>query len=335
MYIQPITNNYNYLNSKRLKPSGVKTTPAFDTVSFTAHTNVEKCSKKGISVLIHQTAHNREPETLNIVCDYAKKLLEKKDKIKIISGGCSTGEEAVSMSMKLYNKKNKVDILGIDLGKKAIEKANSRKFILEVPKDENMLNEFFISPSDSPYTDSYLVKSKDDGLTAEQLHFKTLFKEFFRPTGKIIKPSLHERFYNLIQKRANNPVLELDRIEYELKPNMADNCKFIQGDIRNIDKILNGEKTDIILFRNSLYHIATEGYDSYMRKPKKNAEVIIENLMTKFKESLSKDGIIAFGEKEGEQLLDKTILPKVMRKLGFKPLNDAKHHKSNIWKVSE
>ena len=330
MLVQP-----NYIVNQNYKPT---CTPqrriinyGCDSVSFTSHTQVEKIFKDGYKFLVHQTAFDREPQTKEFVCNYIKDNFGHKNKIKIVSGGCSTGEEPVSYSMRLYDMRNKVDILGIDLGKDAIKQAKSRKYTFEIPKNN------FDFPTEmgieSPYTDTYLVSDSDKGLNASQKMFKSLFKEFFVPTEKKIKKPFWEWFYDLMDKRNGYNTLDLERKEYRLKDGMAENCKFICDDINNIDKILGEEKADVISFNNALYHLTTEESYTGERVALPESEEIIEELMTKFKNCLNKDGIVVFGEDEAPQLVDKTgMVPKIMKKLGFTPLNKTEHHEANVWK---
>ena len=332
--LQP-TNKYNYNN---LSNCLYKKTQPLNTsgVNFTGHTQTELTFfKRGFRELVHQTAFDREPQTKQFVCDYIHKYLLNRDTIRIVSGGCSTGEESVSYSMRLNNIKNQVTILGIDPGKKAIKRAKSRTFILEIPVKESVVTDFYEKIETSPYSDYYLVKKTNEGLTPTQKFFKELFDRFFEPTNRVIKAPFSELCQNQRMRRNNLQPLELARKEYRLKDNMAENCQFVRGDIQDIEKILNGEKVEVISFCNSLYHLTVKDLYDCSRTPKKNSDFITENLMKKFKNSLNKDGIVVFGENEGPQMGDFETVPKVMNKLGFLPLNETVNHKPNVWKVNK
>ena len=334
MEINNRLNNISYNQMKtgeQIKRFSVSSALPKDSVSFTAHTQGEIIFKKGLVQLIHQTAFNREPKTKQFVCDYIHKYFPNKSKINIVSAGCSTGEEAVTYSMLLYDKRNSVNILGFDLGKKAIKQAQSRKYVFEIPnKKFNFKQELGIP---TPYTDTYLVSENDKGLSSVEKRFKALFNEFFEPENKEIKTPLSERLKDMIAKRNGWTPMQLKRKGYKLKDGMAENCKFVQGDVQNIEHILNGEKADVISFCNALYHLTTTEMCD-LRTSKKDAEQTIEKLMTKFKNCLNKDGIIVFGEDEGVQLCDKKVVPKVMTKLGFTPLNETEKHSANVWKLN-
>lgn len=333
MLIQPTTSSiskhpaYNYQQTNYMQNSYVPV--------FTGHARTEKVFKKGIKQLINQTAFNRNPQTKDFVCDYIHKYLGNKDTIKIVSGGCSTGEEAVTYSMKLYDSRKKVEILGIDLGKKAIESAKSRRYVFEIPSKRVQVLDFFDTIEVSPFSDSYLVSDSPKGLNANEKMFKALFNEFFEPTYEKIKTPLIERLQNMYIRRTGAEPLEVERIACKLKDGMAENCHFVQGDIQDIDKILNGEKVDVISFSNALYHLTTQTSPGGFRIPKDNSESIVESLMIKFKNCLNENGLVVFGENEELQMLDDKTVPKVMKKLCFTPLNKTDKHDANVWKFAK
>lgn len=330
MQIQPtysINNNYKTNVSPRQRVNH----NACDSVHFTGHAKIEKIFDDGYRFLIQQTAFDREPQTKEFVCNYIRENFGHKNKIKLVSGGCSTGEEPVSYSMRLYDMRKKVDILGIDLGKKAIKQAQSRKFVFEIPKNNfDFVAEYGI---ESPYTDTYLISDSDKGLNSSQKMFKALFKEFFVPTEKKQKKPFFEWLQCMMEKRYGGNPLELERKEYKLKDGMAENCRFVHGDINNIEKILGDEKADVISFCNAMYHLTTDELPTGERVALEESESIIEELMTKFKKCLNDKGIVVFGEDEAPQLVDTTgTVAKVMKKLGFTPLNKTERHEANVWR---
>lgn len=331
MKIQPNCSVYSYNNNSVVRN---RRSPVImpDSVSFSANTQVEKSVAKDITELIHQTALGRELKTKLFVRDYVQNL-KNRDVIRIVSGGCSSGEEPVTYSMLLHGMRDKVDILGIDLGKNAISQAKSRKFVFEVPKMGTNLLEHFDTLKDSPFSDAYLFNSTNNGLNAEQSYFKSLFQEHFEPTGRKIRTPFWEWLHNKIEKRAGYNPLELDRFEYRLKEGSAQNCRYVQGDIRDIDTLTDGKKSDVISFNNALYHLTTFHDDEGIRIKKYNNDVIVEDLMLKFRNNLNDDGIVVFGENEGVQLLDNEVVPRVMTRLNFEPLNRTSEHEANVWKV--
>ena len=83
-----------------------------------------------------------------------------------------------------------------------------------------------------------------------------------------------------------------------------------------------------------MYHLTTKDVTSDIRTPKEDAELIVEKLIKKFKNCLKNNGLVVFGENESLQMGDNKIVPKVMKKLGFTPLNGTNKHKPNVWKLS-
>ena len=329
------TPNYNLE-----RPNKVNTTQTaalsslpYDTVSFKGHSQFEASCKKGIELLIHQTAFFRDSATNEKVCDYIRKDLGHKKKIRIISGGCSTGEEGLTLRMMLDDINDKLEILGIDLGKKAIAQAQKGTYVIAAPKKGVSLLTYFRSISRSPYSD-YYISSKDTlKMTPAEQRYKELFNEFFEPTGRKVKTPFWEKLGNLTLKLFGQKALELERTEYKLKNGKNTCCKFIQGDIFDLNKLTEGEKSDVIYFKNAMYHLTTETGDSGYRVPRKDSESIIKRLIGVFKENLNEDGLIVFGEDESHQMRDTETVPKVMRELGFSQPKINGRVSENIWKL--
>lgn len=328
MHIQS-TSIYQYPTASNIKNNPSK---IIQNVHFKGHTQVEKYAKKGIRKLIQQTAIGRGQRTNEQVKEYVRANFGEDDVINIVSAGCSTGEEAVTQSMMYYDMRDKVKILGIDLGKKAIKQAQSRKYIFEVPHKNYNFQDYFVSAEAVPFTDTYLVRGERKGLSAQQQYLLTMFNEFFEPTNRKIKTPFWERLHNQMERRMGIEPLEIDRIEYRLKDGKAENCKFVCGDVTDINKITNGEKSNVIFFKNALYHMTTKDIAAFDRTLRGNAKEIVKNLMSEFKDNLKNKGLVVFGEKENYQMADYDIVPEVMTNLGFKPLNKLETGYPNIWK---
>lgn len=322
-------NQHNHIKNRTLNNCSTN----YNAPNFKGHLKTETIYNKGFKFLIHQTMFNREPETKNFVCDYIKNNFSHKPNIKIVSGGCSTGEEAITYSMLLYDMKNDVNILGIDLGKKAIQQANSRQYVFSVLDSKIDASEYFNDITQSEFSDNYLVNHNKKGLTPSEYRFKILFDEFFEPVPKTKLQQLGKYLLKMIGDDNHNHLKTENKV-YRLKDGMATNCTFIQGDISNIDEIINHEKVDVISFSNAMYHLTTKNLYWGEREPLENRESIIKNLISKFKNCLNTNGIIVFGEHEEEQMLDSTTLPKVMKDLGFKALNKTEKHNANVWKLN-
>lgn len=330
MIIQNSTPNITYHPTVKANRAQIRAVSVpCDTVSFRGHVGAEKCAKVAVKNLIHETALFREPKTNKIVTDYIKQNMAEKDKIRIVSGACSTGEEAVTYSMMLDDMADKVDILGFDLSKKSVEQANKRIYLFERPYPE--CKEYAKDLGISAFNDSYLVYDTDKALTKEEKQNKKLFDKFFEPSEEEIpeeKKTLMGKFHEWIISKVNKtPILRFERKSYKLKDGKAENCHFVQGNINDIENIVGDKKADVILFRNAMYHLTTDEF----RNPMGNAKEVAREIGEKIKSCLNDGGLLVFGEKENIQMSDNSV-PKVMKELGFKPVNETEKHPANIWK---
>lgn len=307
-----------------------------DKVSFRGRVGAEEFGKKGIEKLIKETGLFRDWQTLQFIKRYIEENFADNDLIKIVSGGCSTGEEAVSVSILLNHLRDKVKILGIDLSEEAVSSANSRKFKFQNAKDAEYVS------VDDVYTalkDRFLVFGEDKKLSTDEKLQKKMFDEFFEITNDtepVVKLTLKQKIENFLARdfiaKYKPTFCEVKFVK--LKDEKINNCTFKVGDIRDIQSLTNGEKSDVIFFKNAIYHMISDSYCNNMfRVVKPNGEVIAENIITKLKCNLNKNGLIVFGEEEALQIGDKDIVPRVMVKLGFEPLNKTEEHEANVWRM--
>jgi chemotaxis protein methyltransferase CheR len=84
---------------------------------------------------INETYFFREPEVLDIVCDLlVPRMLEQRSRpVRILSAGCSSGEEAYSLAIKLHQKYHeafaeRVEIHGCDIDTKILDKAQAANY---------------------------------------------------------------------------------------------------------------------------------------------------------------------------------------------------------------
>jgi len=84
---------------------------------------------------INETYFFREPEVLDFVCDtLVPKMLEQRSgPVRILSAGCSSGEEAYSLAIKLHQKYHdqfaaRVEIHGCDIDTKILAKARAANY---------------------------------------------------------------------------------------------------------------------------------------------------------------------------------------------------------------
>ncbi len=300
-------------------------------VPFKGHLKIEMTPNEGFEILRHETGFFREYPTLKFVKDYVEKFFKDKDEIRIVSGACSTGEEVVSLGILLNAMKDKVKILGIDVGEKAIDSAKSGKYTFERYK-------YMHSGSNlSALSDVFLAFKTKNKLSIEQKGLKQLFDKFFEPTDTVFADKIvteGNKFIAFLNKLLLMPIVK-EQKEYKIRDGELRNCEFVLGNITDINEITKGKKSDVILFRNAMYHMATDYFDTVKGKRVlcNSAENIIENLINILKNNLNKNGILCFGEHEGYQLTNDKILPNVLKKLGFEPLNRTPKQEATVWKL--
>lgn len=307
MLINPITPNYN----NQYKPQ-----------TFTGHTMAEFYGKKGIRYLAHQTAFFREPVTLERVKSYITKNFADKKEINILVGACSTGEEAYSLSLLLKGLKNKVNIIGFDLSPKAIDSARKGKVLMQTSIVD--------SEKDTFLKDSYLVFDDKNNLSKRQQEYRTLFEDTFEPIN-----SKFYKFYNNIKRAFEdlNPNIGRKSRYFKLKDDKINNCRFIEGDIRELDKLDAPKQVDVLFFRNAFYHLL----DTVPRTEEK--EEVLTKVVAGIRQKLGRDGIFVNGEDDGIRIKNEYLIPRVMRKMGFEPVNpkleDDYYYTASIWKKLE
>lgn len=327
--------NYNftgiYITQKPLnktESSQTATSTNKDTASFKGHLGAEKIIKDvatgDVAWLRHETALFRDSTINNFVKDYIFKNFLYKDKIKVVVGGCSSGEEAVTQSMMLKDIKNKVDILAFDLSEQSINEAKSRKYLFQrkqpAPKGYHDVS----LNTCVAFDDSYLWDQTAHELTTEQKTNKKLFEEFFEPTNEIVPPAtktLTQRYQDWVMKKLFKiwPV-QIEGQYFKLRKNKADNIDFVQGNILNVDEVMNGKKADVFFFRNALYHLVTEDIPGGWRCIKPDAQETITHIVSQVKNNLNPKGIFVLGQNEYLQVLDYDTLPQILKKFGFKPI---------------
>ena len=308
-----------------------KTNPA-KTTNFKGHGGHEILEiGKDTLLLRHETAFFREYNTLNKGINYLRQHFPKEKSPRIIVGACSTGEEVLSIKMLMPDKKPK--ILGFDISPNSIAEAKTGIYTISQPKDDVSRN--FISwLGISAYKDEFLGFGKPK--THKEKIMKNLFNNNFTQIAEKSTPKQNpiKRFFNklsFILLRDINPEFN-DKI-FALKDPKNTGCKFIQGDIQHLDKIVPKGKAHAISFRNAIYHLVTmeNENDERIQIPLKIAEPTLNHVAKQINKALTKDGIFILGEREDKQLTDTKLLSKVLKKNGFKEVAKTKNGYCNIW----
>ena len=290
MKISPIySNNYKYINPQ----------------SFGAFHNVEKEqtneSKSGL--LVHISKFFREPETDEFVQDYVLKNFSKDNKVKVVSGGCSAGEEAYSYYVMLDSLKDKLEVEGFDLSQKSINEARKGIYRLSYP-ERDILDDKCSMQNLTPYT----------ARTREQ------FRKHFRASDW--------RVYELYPYFLYNPN---DTRLYERKDEMP-NCKFFKGDVLNIDKMFEKNSVNVFLLRNMLYLVTCEVLNSGLATgERQDAKNTINSIAKQLGEVVKPKGLVVFGENEQFQMVNIEYITDAMTKNGFEPVIRYKNKEDFTW----
>ena len=306
--------NFSCFNiNNKIPICNIKQKPAFK-----GHTGIEEYGKNGISRLIHQTAFFRDYQTKKFVVDYIHKNFNNKDNVKIIVGACSTGEEALSLSMMLSGIGQKADILGIDLGEKAIKQANGKKYLLQKAD----IDDFLMLGIIDKYDDWYLgFDVSGHYLFPHEKEQRKMFTDFFTPSRT---PQYKEKLMDYTGVREGRHIKNLETRIFKLKRKKGENCKFVVGDIMNLGKITKGKKSDVIFFSNALYHLTSD----FNREKKNNAAKIMDKLAKIFRANININGLVCFGEKEKAEGVDTELLKKVMEQNGFEAISILKRNET-------
>lgn len=308
-----------------------------NTVSFKGNIASEVLSGKRLK---HETALFRDVASLEFVKNYLKETFPNKEKLKIIVGAASSGEESVTLSMLLDSLKKKAEILGFDLSENSVKQAKSRKYVLSTPtKVPEGYTNLYDSAYISAYDDAFLCFKQETPLTPKQKEYKKLFEDFFEqietPDDKKPRISLGQKINNYILKRFLKIYAgKLENKYFKLKDDKALNCDFVKGDILELNKIVKEKEADVILFRNALYHLVTDLINNniHLPKPKEEAASILEKVFKQIHKSLSKDGVFVLGANESYQTLDGGLTQEVLARSGFKPLSAEVEGFNSVWK---
>lgn len=353
MLIYPIKNQ----NSNNI-PKPKQQNLAACRISFKGNDTFER-SKTDNTRLIHQTALFREPITDKFVQDYIRENFMQKPEINIVSGACSSGEEAYSYACMLNDTGKKINITGFDISAKIIKSA--KKGIVNVKKyrhdfDGKMLTSEGFLLDDYVKTD-YQAKCKKNFLKYfEPMEEKkttrippALYKaqkQKYQKAHRAYKKDKNKGFGFIREKMGGMLSLLLhetyDEQKFKYNSRLAPNCRldFVQGDILKLNELFpeNG-KIDIFLYRNALYHNLCTNVANF-RIPNPNSNETMTFIAKEMNRVMSKDGLVVFGEREEDEGIDECQIFEIMTKNGFKPICLHKKfgflNRVNIWqKVSD
>lgn len=146
-------------------------------VSFKGGMKYEESEHSSIGTVNHQTAFFREPKTDEIVQNYVLKKFGNDDEINIVSGACSTGEEAKSYAMMLDNIKDKLNVYGFDISADIVEEAKSGDCQLLKANTNPM------GYSTDLESENMLLDDNVSDLSEYQRKCRDKFREYYTPKG--------------------------------------------------------------------------------------------------------------------------------------------------------
>ena len=278
------------------------------------------------TLLINETCFFRDIEPIEIVKNFLKELPQNKN-IKILDAACSTGEETYSLAMTFKDLKNKVEITGLDLSEKCLEKAKNGIFSIYTNKQSKDLKK--INSYDC-FKDNFLI-NKTINLSPEQAHYKNLFTQNVNEISKKeAKIPFWDRF--VMKTTVTCPT---EAKYFKIKPELAENCKFQKGNIADLDKIDKNNDYDVIFFRNAMYHITNIISDNLMERDLKSPNELKKDLTPIIKtihSKLNKNGLFVIGSDEIHQTQDiKGQIPEIIKSCGFKPYFTKDQTNTIIW----
>lgn len=209
--------------------------------NFKGGMNCEKSNSNDIGTLNYQTAFFREPKTDEIVQNYILKKFGNEDEINMVSGACSTGEEAKSYAMMLDSLNGKLKIMGFDISPKCIEKAQNHDCQL-IKDDDNSPTKFLSLDSEN-----ILLTDNIDDLTEYERKCKDKFKQYYLPKALPYKvpayPEAKQKLEDLETLLADKDEFEKQKKQYceemQMVKNMApEMAQFVMSfeDVMNASK---------------------------------------------------------------------------------------------------
>lgn len=223
--------------------------------NFKGGMNYEKSNSNGIGALNYQTAFFREPKTDEIVQNYILEKFGNEDEINIVSGACSTGEEAKSYAMMMDSLNGKLKIMGFDISPKCIEKAQNHNCQL-IKDDDNSPTNFL-----SLASENILLTDNIDDLTEYEKKCRDKFRQYYLPKDLPYKvpayPDAKQKLEDLETLLANKEEFEKQKKQFcehmQMVKNMAP--ELAQYDTY-FEEIMNASKCALVQQANAYRTVA-------------------------------------------------------------------------------
>ena len=267
---------------------------------------------------IHESHFMRNLESLDFTAQYITKNFP--NGAHIADFGCSNGEETYSLATLLHesNKDKKYKITGYDIIPEVIE--NAKAGLISVGYRERVKGKIEEDKYEKFLID-FLTK-----ITPEQMSAKKAFKECFEEIPEkwwyfnIYNPRYKHKVKQII-KPGEDIELTTKRLECLLKPSdyraigrktvipkrgVFDNIlNFNLADVGKIDEVLSKKATNVVIFKNALYHLLGCGHLKNAPKDYKYEDISItpaEELFKKINAVLPENGLFVIGNLSTDHL---------------------------------
>ena len=235
--------------------------------------------------------------------------------------------------MLLDKMNQKINITGFDIGKKAIEDAKKGRFFIKTltgNKEICSIHKMIYAAFD----DDYLVFKTNTPLSSKQLEYKQMFNEFFTEIPNKKKLTIVECIKRLIYK---DFLPNLCTKEFQIKPEKAKTCKFLQGDIMKLDEIVPPQSADVLLFRNAFYHLTTieDPADFKTELPEEFVVPAVEHFVMQIDKAVAKNGLFVLGEhlSDHTNITGKTLYKELLKHNFIHALE--KDYLVTVWQKTE
>ena len=314
-FIRPAATGFRHRAANNTLPNLLKST---DSVQFSGNSEIEE---NGLTLA---TSFFRDPAALEQVADRLRQIAKTNPArhFDIADYACSSGEEAFSLAMLLKNRNLNYSLTGYDIAESALETAKRGEVGINNPAEYLQAREKESLNNLNTLDTILFVMSR---LKHTQFQDRYLSQDN-TPPDEPLQKKYYDLFHQHFQKQEAASLPE--RAVYQLKPNASLGCDFQVGNIQDIEKKRGQNSTDVLLFRNALYHLITQPANQEaggIRKPLSSVQAVnqqLDDLFQQFYQVLSPDGILVMGEKENAQHQQKELVDSALARNGFQPLSD-------------
>lgn len=255
----------------------------------------------------HQTSFFRDPETIEFVADYINTQCKNNKEIRLADFGCAIGEEAYTIAMMAND--NRLSITGYDVSPNVIDLANRGIYTI-CSKDERS---YLYSTNE----DHFLNKENKAILNDKEKTYHALFHQCFKQIDTLPEDLANNEHF----RAAHDKDTSKHKYFQVNKETISPQVSFEVGNINEIDSVLTPESTDVIVFKNALYHLLPED-----RTNKGYVDFCLTKTDDLFKEintALKPGGIFVLGRLS----IDHMATPTIFKRRNGEKVDDLPIHK--------